>query len=165
MEYKDATQAACWVLLPNLGGLAGLYIIKTRHDDVIKRCVLVRNYPGSSGQLVLWVTFNSAMGYAAYLVFKDGGGLRGPARPALAVFAAGLCYNWAWPAVFYSKQKFALAMVDMNLLCGSVALLAHMYLPINDRAAKIMLPCIAWTLAMATFNCRVWRWSRRRASD
>ncbi|XP_050049906.2 translocator protein 2-like [Dermacentor andersoni] len=165
MEYKDATQAACWVILPNLGGLAGLYIIKTRHDDVIKRCLLVRNYPGSSGQLVLWVTFNSAMGYAAYLVFKDGGGLHGPARPALAVFAAGLCYNWAWPAFFYSKQKFALAMVDMNLLCGSVALLAHMYLPINDRAAKIMLPCIAWTLAMATFNCRVWRWSRRRASD
>ncbi|XP_037581615.1 translocator protein [Dermacentor silvarum] len=105
------------------------------------------------------------MGYAAYLVFKDGGGLHGPARPALAVFAAGLCYNWAWPAFFYSKQKFALAMVDMNLLCGSVALLAHMYCPINERAAKIMLPCIAWTLAMATFNCRVWRWSRRRASD
>ncbi|KAL1445392.1 hypothetical protein MTO96_045042, partial [Rhipicephalus appendiculatus] len=57
------------------------------------------------------------------------------------------------------------AMVDMNMLCGTVALLAYLYFPINERAAKIMLPCMAWTLAMATFNCRVWRWSRRRPSE
>ncbi|KAL3174074.1 hypothetical protein MRX96_011815 [Rhipicephalus microplus] len=132
MEYDEATQAACWVLLPNLGSLAGFYIIKTRHDDVIK---------------------------------VTGGGLQGPARPALAVFAAGLGYNWAWPPFFYAKQKFALAMVDMNMLCGTVALLAYFYSPINEQAANIMLPCMAWTLAMATFNCRVWRWSRRRPSE
>ncbi|KAL1479898.1 hypothetical protein MTO96_051495 [Rhipicephalus appendiculatus] len=165
MEYNEATQAACWVILPNLGGLAGLYIIKTRHDDVIRRCQLVRHFPGSTGQVVLWMAFNSAMGYAAYLVFRSGGGLEGPARPPLAVFAAGLGYNWAWPPFFYAKQKFAMAMVDMNMLCGTVALLAYLYFPINERAAKIMLPCMAWTLAMATFNCRVWRWSRRRPSE
>ncbi|XP_077493722.1 translocator protein-like [Amblyomma americanum] len=163
-DYKEATQAACWVLLPNLGGLAGFYIVKSKHDQVAERCPPARLYPGGTGQVALWVLFNSAMGYAAYLVFRDGRGLHGPARPALAVFSAGLCYNWAWPPVFYSREKLALAMVDVSLLCGAVALLGRLYFPINQKAAKIMLPCFAWALCVATFNFRVWRWSKRRSS-
>ncbi|KAK8781485.1 hypothetical protein V5799_017173 [Amblyomma americanum] len=91
-DYKEATQAACWVLLPNLGGLAGFYIVKSKHDQVAE------------------------------------------------------------------------AMVDVSLLCGAVALLGRLYFPINQKAAKIMLPCFAWALCVATFNFRVWRWSKRRSS-
>lgn len=163
-EYKGASQAASWVILPNLGGLAGLYIIKTKHDELAQRCPAVRYYPSSGGQVALWALFNSAMGYAAFLVFREGRGLEGPARPCVAVFAVGLCHNWAWPPFFYARQKFALAMVDMTLLCGVMALLTRLYFPISQRAAKLMLPCFAWTVFVATFNFRVWRWSRRRTS-
>ncbi|CAN7995970.1 unnamed protein product, partial [Ixodes pacificus] len=101
-----------WVMVPNLGGLAGYYIVWRKHDNFAPKCRLARplalSFPSGVGQVALWTVFNSTMGYAAFLAFRDGGGLQGPARPSVALFAASLGYNWAWPPLFYHFKFYAL---------------------------------------------------------
>ncbi|CAN7974798.1 unnamed protein product, partial [Ixodes persulcatus] len=122
------------------------------------------SFPSGVGQVALWTVFNSTMGYAAFLAFRDGGGLQGPARPFVALFAASLGYNWAWPPLFYYCKFYALAMLDITLLCGSVAMLGHVYLPINRHASKLMAPCFLWTFTTALFNYSVWRCQKHYCS-
>ncbi|CAN7942115.1 unnamed protein product, partial [Ixodes hexagonus] len=116
-----------------------------------------RPFLRGAAQVALWSVFNCGMGYAAFLAFRDGGGLQGRARPSLGLFAASLSFNWAWPPIFYHWNLFTLAMLDISLLCGSVVMLSQTYLPINDRASKLMTPCFLWALGTAVFNYYVWR--------
>lgn len=58
---------------------------------------------------------------------------------------------------------FVQALVDMTLLCGTVAMLSQMYLPINLQASRLMAPCFLWTLYVAVFNYKVWRSNSGRA--
>ncbi|KAG0434755.1 hypothetical protein HPB47_018905 [Ixodes persulcatus] len=56
------------------------------------------------------------------------------------------------------------AMLDITLLCGSVAMLGHVYLPINRHASKLMAPCFLWTFTTALFNYSVWRCQKHYCS-
>ncbi|XP_064487964.1 translocator protein-like [Ornithodoros turicata] len=155
-DTDEALTTLGWMLLPNVGGMAGNYIISSkcgRFERLPSRPV----FPSGTLQIALWTSFNVGMGYAAFLVYRDGGGLHGAARLPMAAYAASLCFNWAWPPLFYDKLKFSVALIDITLLSGTVGLLGHMYRPINDTASKIMIPCFLWSLWVTMYNMRVWR--------
>ena len=44
-------------------------------------------------------------GLASYLIYRDGGGLDGPARVPLILYSVQLLLTWMWPLVFFEARS------------------------------------------------------------
>ena len=95
------------------------------------------------------------MGYASYLVYRDGGGFDGPGRVALALYGTQLALNWAWTPIFFGAHKLKLALAE--ILCTDVAVAATMYsfFQINPVAGALFVPYQIWLTLATAISYRV----------
>lgn len=70
-------QAIGLTILPNLGGIAGGFITKPAIDKWYNHLKRPEWRPPNWAFGPVWTSLYTGMGYASYLVFRDGGGLNG----------------------------------------------------------------------------------------
>ena len=127
---------------------------------------------------IVWTFLYSSMGFASYLIYRDGGGLDGPARIPLILYAVQLVLNWLWPFVFfvahslkwvlkylrlillklfYNFQIYLQGFYEIALMAISIAACAYSFRPINETAFYLMLPYLAWVSFATLVNYSIWQ--------
>jgi benzodiazapine receptor len=80
------------------------------------------------------------MGYASYLVYRDGGGLSGgAARMPLALYASQLVLNWAWTPLFFGKHDLRSSFYEICALWLNIAACGLSFYAVNRTAGCLSL--------------------------
>uniref|UniRef100_A0A0B6YUX9 Peripheral-type benzodiazepine receptor n=1 Tax=Arion vulgaris TaxID=1028688 RepID=A0A0B6YUX9_9EUPU len=145
------------VLLPHVGAVVGGIFVQRNLDAWYEGLKYPSWRPPNQILPIVWTTLYTSMGYASYLVWKDGGGFRGPAALPLAWYGAQLALSWAWTPIFFGLRSLKWAFVDGVFLCGGIAGTIYMFYGINKTASYLLLPYLAWATFASTLNFRIWK--------
>lgn len=109
-----------------------------------------------------WSVLYPLMGLASWLVWAEGGWAK-QAYP-LTLYAVQLAFNLAWPALFFGAKNLGGALVD--IICLDVALIATVlaFKPVNEVAANLLKPYLAWVLFATALNYKLWDLNKSASS-
>lgn len=154
---ESLLRIAGFVIFPSIGGSIGGLItrkkIKTWFNDLDKPSWRPPNWAFGP----VWTTLYSAMGYASYLVWRDGGGFDGPASFPLSLYGAQLAMNWMWTPLFFGLEQTGFAFVWLVALDVGIVATMVSFRQINQTAFWLLAPYLAWSSFAAVLNFEIWR--------
>lgn len=144
------------VLTPIVTGSAVSYL--TGQNRIRDTYSHLRKPPGAPPPWVfgpVWLTLYGMMGYASYRATFIGMTSSLPRIVELTVssqplYTSQLILNYIWTPVFFRLRSPALALVDISLLIGNVAILVSNWAEIDQVSAWLMIPYLGW-LGYATY--------------
>jgi tryptophan-rich sensory protein len=103
----------------------------------------------------VWTVLYILMGVAAWRVWRsaDWDTTRGP----LTLFALQLAINLGWTVVFFGLQKIASAVATIVVLDVAVLVTMLAFRAVDQVAAFLMLPYVAWVAFATLLNVAIWR--------
>ena len=103
----------------------------------------------------VWAILYTAMGIAAWLVWRsDGGKVR---QRALAMYALQLFLNTGWSALFFGLRSPGLALIEIGFLWIAILITMAAFLQISKPAGMLIVPYLAWVGFAAVLNAVIWR--------
>ncbi|XP_005110199.1 translocator protein isoform X2 [Aplysia californica] len=153
-DYLAPTLA---VILPNLGGIAGSFITRKNIPNWYEGLNKPSWRPGNKVFGPVWTTLYCSMGYASYMVWRDGGGFDGDAALPLAWYGAQLALNWAWTPIFFGLHSPKWGFVEIICLWGAIAGTIYSFHGINEKASYLLLPYLGWVSLASALTFRIWR--------
>jgi len=97
------------------------------------------------------------MGYASYLVYKEGGGFNDTTHLPLALYGTQLALNFAWSPIFFRKKSIKGGLITIVLLDTAVAGTAYLFYKVTPTAGYIFIPFLAWLGLATALNYRIWK--------
>jgi len=144
-------------LLPFVGAIPGSMItrgnIKGWYENIKKPSWRPPNWAFGP----VWTGLYAGMGYASYLVYKDGGGLHGPAQTPLLLYGSQLALNWAWTPVFFGLHNVKGAAWLITALWANVAACGWSFYGINKTAGLLFVPYLAWVTLASALTFSIWK--------
>lgn len=99
------------MVIPNFGGIFGGLVVSKNLDDWYSKLKFPRYCPPNWLFFPIWFSLYTSMGYASYLVWKDGDGFSGAARIPLFYYAVQVLVNWMYGVVFFEMRYYKFVSV------------------------------------------------------
>ncbi|KAM7350351.1 translocator protein [Cochliomyia hominivorax] len=154
---SDNLKIACAVVLPNLGGIAGGIITKKNIRPWYENLKHPSFRPPNTLFGPVWSGLYCGMGYASYLVWRDGGGFSGDAKLPLMVYGSQLALNWAWSPIFFGQHNIKGGLIDLVALTASASACGVLFYKINKVAGYLFIPYLAWLGFATLLNYSVYK--------
>ncbi len=103
----------------------------------------------------VWTALFTAMGVAAWLVWREGG-LRAR-RSSLGLFALQLVLNGLWSWLFFAWRLGGAAFVDIVLLWLLILLTTLAFWRARPLAGALLVPYLLWVSFAAALNYALWQ--------
>jgi len=145
------------VALPNIGGFAGSLITRKNIPNWYQNLNFPSFRPPNWVFAPVWTSLYSGIGYASYLVYRDGGGFDGDAKVPLILFGSQLALNWLWTPLFFGQRNPKAGLIDILALTATAAACGVQFYGINKIAGYIFVPYLAWLSFATALNYSVWK--------
>ena len=103
----------------------------------------------------VWSILYLMMATAAWLVWRQR--IHEQVWLALALFLAQLILNGVWSFVFFGLRRPGVALVEIILLLGAIAVTAMRFADFSRLAFWLMTPYGAWVFYASYLNFGIWR--------
>ena len=107
--------------------------------------------PPNAAFPVVWSLLYVMMGVAAWLAWRQPGH-----RRALRLWGWQLLANALWTPAFFGLHSPALGLAVLGVLLPLIVLTIGGFLPLDRRAAALMLPYLLWTLYATYLTAGFW---------
>lgn len=113
---KPAVQIAGAIVLPSVGGfvLNSFVGASPGNDKWFESLKFPSFRPPNWVFPPVWTALYSSMGYASYVIYKQGGGFKGPAKIPLILYGSQLALNWAFIPVFTGAKNLKLVKIKLK---------------------------------------------------
>ena len=112
---KPAVQIAGAIVLPSVGGFVlNSFGGSPGNDKWFEGLKFPSFRPPNWVFPPVWTALYSSMGYASYVIYKQGGGFKGPARIPLILYGSQLALNWAFIPVFSGVKNLKLVKIKVK---------------------------------------------------
>ncbi|KAL5280548.1 TSPO family protein [Megaselia abdita] len=129
------------VLIPNLAGIK-VNSFRKEHLTEIQQLKLMKQpliaIPWSMEKYI-WPALHTSIGYASYLVYKEGGGFKGSAQLPLLSYASHLAVSACW-----TNEPLKWSIFQMFIATSTAAFTSCQFFDVCPRAACMFFPYILW---------------------
>lgn len=106
----------------------------------------------------VWTILYILMGIALYLIWDQN---PSPQRSiALTLFFIQLALNFFWSFLFFNFHLMGIALLDILLLVIFIILCINSFSKMNEIAAWLFVPYLAWVGFASLLNFSIWRLNR-----
>ncbi|XP_059159210.1 translocator protein-like [Physella acuta] len=154
---SDYIAPAAAIFLPQIGAIAAGFRSSGSIETWYEGLKLPSWRPPNQVFPPVWTALYCSMGYASYLVWRDGGGFGGDAALPLAAYGTQLALNWAWSPIFFGAHSLKWGLIDIVFLWGGIAGTTYLFHGINETASYLMLPYLGWVSFASVLTYRIWR--------
>ncbi|EDW77676.1 uncharacterized protein Dwil_GK24622 [Drosophila willistoni] len=155
----DLLKIAGAVLLPNLAGYANGRLTRKNLENWYANLKFPTFKPPNWVFAPVWTSLYAGMGYASYLVWRDGGGFSSGSEAQLPLLAYGtqLALNWAWTPIFFGKHNIKAALIDILAVTTTASVCGVLFYKVNKTAGLIFVPYVAWLGFASALNYAIWK--------
>uniref|UniRef100_A0A1B6HPS3 TspO/MBR-related protein n=1 Tax=Homalodisca liturata TaxID=320908 RepID=A0A1B6HPS3_9HEMI len=144
------------ILLPLLGGNYIRHAGGSRDYIWVQSSKPSKSKTGDIAFPIAWSSLYAQMGYASYLVWRNGSGFTG-ARLPLAMYSLQLALNFSAPFSFFSKHNSKSAFINILLLDTAAVGTAVLFYHKTPLAGFLMAPYLVWLSLATVFNYKQWK--------
>lgn len=102
----------------------------------------------------VWTALYALMAIAAWRVWRENGFSK--ARWALMAFVLQLGLNFGWSLLFFGLNLIGVALVEMVVLLGAIAVTAAFFYRSDRLAGVLLVPYALWVGYALILNAAIW---------
>lgn len=103
----------------------------------------------------VWTLLYLLVSIAGWRVWRARG--LAAARAAMAAYAVQLALNLVWTALFFGGRMIGVALAEILLLLGAIAVNTVLFWRIDRAAGWLLAPYAAWVGFAGVLNLALWR--------